>query len=79
MAVAMGGQRTMELHFRKALKHGAKRVWTIGSGKTYMLLTLATGLGRPIALLETEHGSASKYADIFEFDVPLQVSASAVW
>jgi hypothetical protein len=40
-----------------------------GSGKTYTLLKLATELGGPIAVVDTERGSASKYADIFEFDV----------
>jgi hypothetical protein len=59
--------------FRRAVKHGAKLRFAVcgpsGSGKTYTLLTLATELGGPIALLDTEHGSASKYADIFEFDV----------
>jgi hypothetical protein len=40
-----------------------------GSGKTYTLLQLATELGGPVALVDTEHGSASKYADLFEFDV----------
>jgi hypothetical protein len=63
----------MELHFRKAVKHGAKLRFAVcgpsGSGKTYTLLQLATELGGPIALLDTEHGRASKYADIFEFDV----------
>jgi hypothetical protein len=63
----------MERHFRKAVKCGAKLRFAVsgpaGSGKTYTLLKLATELGGPIALLDTEHGSASKYADIFEFDV----------
>jgi hypothetical protein len=40
-----------------------------GSGKTYTLLQLATELGGRVALIDTERGSASKYADIFEFDV----------
>ncbi|MFN0169667.1 MAG: ATP-binding protein [Bryobacteraceae bacterium] len=40
-----------------------------GSGKTYTLLRLATELGGPIAIADTEHGSASKYADLFTFDV----------
>jgi hypothetical protein len=61
------------LGFRKAVKYGAKLRFAVcgpsGSGKTYTLLTLATELGGPIALLDTEHGSASKYADIFDFDV----------
>src|SRR5215469_14171270 len=62
-----------ELEFRKAVKHGAKLRFAVcgpsGSGKTYTLLRLATELGGPIALIDTEHGSASKYADLFEFDV----------
>ena len=40
-----------------------------GSATTYTLLQLATDLGGPVALIDTERGSASKYADIFEFDV----------
>src|SRR5579862_7931556 len=62
-----------EIEFRKAVKFGAKLrlavCGTSGSGKTYTLLKLATELGGPIALVDTERGSASKYADIFEFDV----------
>src|ERR1700722_8635081 len=59
--------------FSKAVKYDAKLRLGIcgpsGSGKTYTLLQLATELGGPIALIDTERGSASKYADIFEFDV----------
>jgi hypothetical protein len=43
-----------------------------GSGKTYSALRLARGLvgpGGKIALIDTENGSASLYADRFEFDV----------
>jgi hypothetical protein len=40
-----------------------------GSGKTYTMLKIASDLGGRIALVDTEHGSASKYADLFEFDV----------
>lgn len=44
-----------------------------GAGKTYSALEIATGLaetiGGKIALIDTERGSASKYADRFEFDV----------
>ena len=36
---------------------------------TYTLLKLATELGGRIAMVDTEHGSAEKYADLFEFDV----------
>jgi hypothetical protein len=39
-----------------------------GSGKTYTALVIGTGLGDRIALIDTEHGSASKYADEFAFD-----------
>lgn len=41
-----------------------------GAGKTYTALTLAKWLvpGGKVAVIDTEHGSASKYADIFEFD-----------
>jgi AAA domain len=64
---------SLDPQYRRAVKHGAKLRFAVcgpsGSGKTYTLLTLATELGGPIALLDTEHGSASKYADIFEFDV----------
>src|ERR1700751_1730018 len=60
-------------HFRKAVKYDAKLRLAIcgpsGSGKTYTLLQLATELGGPVALIDTERGSASKYADLFEFDV----------
>jgi hypothetical protein len=63
----------MDHRFRKAVKYGAKLRFAVcgpsGSGKTYTLLQLATELGGPIALLDTEHGSASKYADLFVFDV----------
>ena len=60
--------------FHKAVKYGAKLRMALsgpaGAGKTYTALTLATTLagGGSIALIDTEHGSASKYADLFEFD-----------
>jgi hypothetical protein len=40
-----------------------------GSGKTYSALAIASGLGARVAVIDTEHGSASKYADRFAFDV----------
>lgn len=40
-----------------------------GSGKTYSALQMAQGLGSKIAVIDTEHGSASLYADSAEFDV----------
>ena len=59
--------------FRKATKCGAKLRLALcgpsGSGKTYTLLQLASELGGPTAVVDTERGSASKYADIFNFDV----------
>jgi hypothetical protein len=62
-----------EIEFRKAVKFGAKLRLAVcgpsGSGKTYTLLKLATELGGPIAVVDTERGSARKYADLFEFDV----------
>lgn len=40
-----------------------------GSGKTYSALRLASTLGNKIAVIDTEYGSASRYADRFDFDV----------
>jgi hypothetical protein len=39
-----------------------------GSGKTMSALRMATGIGGRIAVIDTERGSASKYADRFQFD-----------
>jgi hypothetical protein len=59
--------------FTKAVKGESKLRLAIagpsGSGKTYSALAIATALGGPIAYVDTEHGSASKYADLFDFDV----------
>ena len=61
------------MNFQQATKKRAKgRLALIGppgSGKTYSALTIAQYLGKKIAVIDTEHGSASKYADIFDFDV----------
>ncbi len=58
--------------FNKAVKHESKLRLAIagpsGSGKTYTALAIGTALGR-VAVVDTESGSASKYADIFDFDV----------
>jgi hypothetical protein len=63
----------MTMNFRRATKYDAKIRFAVcgpaGCGKTYTLLQLATALGGPIAVVDTERGSASKYADLFEFDV----------
>jgi hypothetical protein len=40
-----------------------------GSGKTFSALNIAQHLGKTIAVIDTENGSASKYADRFDFDV----------
>lgn len=57
--------------FTKATKRQSKlRLGLMGpsnSGKTWMALTIAQSLGR-IAVIDTERGSASKYADTFSFD-----------
>lgn len=59
--------------FKKATKHQARLRLALcgpsGSGKTYSALNIAQHLGSSIALIDTEHGSASKYADRFDFDV----------
>lgn len=65
----------MSVQFQRATKRAAKLRLSIagpsGAGKTYTALTLATALvpGGRVAVIDTEHGSASKYADLFEFDV----------
>lgn len=40
-----------------------------GSGKTYSALAIASGLGKRVAVIDTERGSASLYAGQFQFDV----------
>lgn len=40
-----------------------------GSGKTMSALLIASGIGKKIALIDTENHSASLYANRFEFDV----------
>lgn len=40
-----------------------------GSGKTFSALAIASQLGQSIAVIDSERGSASKYADRFSFDV----------
>lgn len=60
------------MQFQKATKKKAKLRLTLdgpaGSGKTYSALELAKKLGGRVAVIDTEHGSAAKYADRFEFD-----------
>lgn len=40
-----------------------------GSGKTWTALGLAQQLGQRVAVIDSESGSASRYADTFDFDV----------
>lgn len=59
--------------FQKATKKQAKaRIGIIGpsgSGKTYTALAIGIEMGKRVAVIDTERGSASKYADKFNFDV----------
>ncbi len=60
--------------FKKATRQRARLRLALygpaGSGKTYTALALAKELGDRIAVIDTEHGSASKYAGrVAEFDV----------
>lgn len=68
--------QTQTIQFKKAVKRDARgRVALIGpagSGKSFTMLKLARQLAGPegkIAAIDTEHGSLSKYADTFDFDV----------
>ncbi len=58
--------------FQRATKTQSKLrlalVGVSGSGKTYSALAIARGLGSRVALIDTERGSAAKYADVFTFD-----------
>lgn len=59
--------------FKKAEKSKSKLrlalVGVSGSGKTYSALAIASHLGQKVAFIDTEHGSAALYADLFNFDV----------
>ena len=61
-----------ELQFKKTFKSQAKvriaLAGPAGSGTTLTALNLAQAFGGRMALIDTEHGSASKYADSFDFD-----------
>jgi hypothetical protein len=58
--------------FKRATKSQSKLRFALmgpaGSGKTFTALSVATHLGST-AVIDTEHGSASKYGDQFAFDV----------
>lgn len=61
--------------FKKAIKAQAYLRMALagpsGSGKTYTALSVAEALAddKPVAVIDTERGSASKYSDLFSFDV----------
>jgi hypothetical protein len=65
----------MALQFTKATKEKSRLRMALigpsGSGKTYTALRVGTELknGGRVAVIDTERGSASKYADLFDFDV----------
>lgn len=65
----------MGLSFQKATKKQSKARIALdgpsGSGKTWTMLVTATALadGGKIAIIDSENGSASKYASDFDFDV----------
>jgi hypothetical protein len=65
-------EKDMALSIKKAVKFGSKLRFAIygpaGSGKTYTSLTMAREFGR-VCLIDSERRTASKYADIFDFDV----------
>lgn len=71
MAVSFKRARKAESKLRMALSGPS------GSGKTYSALAIATALAGPsarpgengVAVIDTERGSASKYSDVFAFDV----------
>ena len=58
--------------FQPAVKYESKLrlgiVGPSGSGKTWTGLAIGSGLGNRIAVVDTEHGSAAKYAPDFPFD-----------
>lgn len=58
---------------RKRVKIKLAMTGPSGAGKTFSALELATGLGKKIALIDTENESASLYADRFDFDT-LEIS-----
>lgn len=65
----------MALQFKKAVKHKLKARVALdgpaGAGKTMSALKIASALvpGGRIAVIDTERASASRYANLFDFDV----------
>ena len=70
------GKQMNSTVFRPAVKSRAKLrlalIGPAGSGKTFTALAVACRMvaGQPgkVAVIDTEHGSAEKYADLFHFD-----------
>lgn len=66
-------KRKVHMSFKRAQRRNAKLrlalSGTAGAGKTYSSLLLAKEFGKKIAVLDSERGSASLYADLCEFDV----------
>jgi hypothetical protein len=50
-----------------------------GSGKTWTALMLASNFGGPVAVVDTEHESASLYADEFSFDAVAPPGYDPAW
>lgn len=61
------------MEFKKAQRSQARLRLALagpsGSGKTYSALLISKGLGGKVAVIDTEHGSASLYDTVTEFDV----------
>lgn len=58
---------------REQLRLRVALIGPSGSGKTYSALTLATGIGGSVCLLDTEDGRGKIYADEFDYGyVPLE-------
>jgi len=59
--------------FKKATRAESKLKIAVtgpsGSGKTYSSLLIAKGMGKKVAVVDTENGSANLYSDKFDFDV----------
>lgn len=59
--------------FKKAVRESAKLRLALtgpaGSGKTFSSLQIAKGLGKRIAMIDTERGSGALYANICDYDV----------
>jgi hypothetical protein len=74
----------MQFQLTKATKEQAKaRIALIGpsgSGKTYSALQMAKVFGERVAVIDTENRSASKYADLYEFEtLPLDEYSPATF